>query len=314
MKKQIVAGLLAVTTFAAYAQQSNQENITISRNGKTNEKITVVIDGDKVTINGKPVEEFKGANVQVIRNQNRSITAPRMAKGVRVAAPTIGKTNKALLGVSTTKVAETDGVEITAVTAGGAADKAGLKEGDIITQLGSTNINNPDDLYKAVGSYKPDDKVEITYSRNSKIATTTAILGANNTRAITINREGDFDFDFDFDMPELRELQVIPSEEIVVNGFQWGKPRLGLQVQDLEEGNGVKVISTTENGAAATAGLQPGDIITEINGNSITDVTTLKEATQNAKEGDSLAITYTRNGKIAKTTAKFPKKLKKASL
>src|SRR5947207_11169598 len=85
------------------------------------------------------------------------------------------KTNAAFLGVMTEKTDK--GAKITEVTKGSSAEKAGLKEGDVITKVGEDIIAGPDDLYKAIGKHKPDDKVAITYTTNGKQATASVTLG-----------------------------------------------------------------------------------------------------------------------------------------
>lgn len=59
-----------------------------------------------------------------------------------------GNENRAMLGVTTEKVEE--GAEITSVNKESAADKAGLKENDIITKVDDATISSPDDLSAAV--------------------------------------------------------------------------------------------------------------------------------------------------------------------
>src|SRR5258705_4436293 len=41
-------------------EKTEIRSITINRNGNKDEKIVVEVNGDKVTVNGKPVEEYKG--------------------------------------------------------------------------------------------------------------------------------------------------------------------------------------------------------------------------------------------------------------
>ena len=74
--------------------------------------------------------------------------------------------NTAMLGVVTES--EDDGLKITDVTEGSGADKAGLKEDDIITKVDDKKVDDPDDLTKLIRSHKPGDKVNITYLRDKK--------------------------------------------------------------------------------------------------------------------------------------------------
>ncbi|MCZ2525079.1 S1C family serine protease [Streptomyces sp. HB2AG] len=63
------------------------------------------------------------------------------------------------------------------VTPGGPADKAGLKPGDVITKLDDTVIDSGPTLVSQIWTYKPGDKVKVTYERSGRTATTTLTLG-----------------------------------------------------------------------------------------------------------------------------------------
>ncbi|MGW1228371.1 S1C family serine protease [Streptomyces sp. NPDC001478] len=69
------------------------------------------------------------------------------------------------------------GVAIVGVTSGGAAQKAGLRSGDIITKVGDTPITTITSLAEALASDKPGDKVTVTYLRNDARKTAEVTLG-----------------------------------------------------------------------------------------------------------------------------------------
>ena len=46
-----------------------QKDIIIRKKGDSKEKTTIVIDGDKVTINGKPAEDYKDDDVEIMKEQ-----------------------------------------------------------------------------------------------------------------------------------------------------------------------------------------------------------------------------------------------------
>ncbi len=73
---------------------------------------------------------------------------------------------RTFLGVITQKA--TDGVKITSVIKGSAAEKAGLQKDDIISRVNDKKITSPEDLMEVVKSYKPDDNVKIDYLRDNK--------------------------------------------------------------------------------------------------------------------------------------------------
>ncbi|MFD7867262.1 S1C family serine protease [Streptomyces sp. NPDC057682] len=69
------------------------------------------------------------------------------------------------------------GVAIVSATSGGAAQKAGLRSGDIITKVGDTPITTITSLSEALASDKPGDKVTVTYLRNGAEKTAEVTLG-----------------------------------------------------------------------------------------------------------------------------------------
>ena len=68
--------------------------------------------------------------------------------------------------------AVSEGVYVYSVVEGGAADKAGLQAGDIITGIGDDSISQLSDITAALRSYRAGDTVTITYYRNNQQATT----------------------------------------------------------------------------------------------------------------------------------------------
>ncbi len=69
------------------------------------------------------------------------------------------------------------GVAVVSVGAGGAADKAGLKAGDIITRLNKDPITTMQSLTVALAGLKPGDRAEVTYDRDGSERTATVTLG-----------------------------------------------------------------------------------------------------------------------------------------
>jgi hypothetical protein len=74
------------------------------------------------------------------------------------------------------------GMMLSGVTPGGAAEKAGLQAGDLIIQIGTTEIGNVSDLMYVLQASKPGDKTTITYIRNGKTTKVDAVFGAPRSR------------------------------------------------------------------------------------------------------------------------------------
>lgn len=64
-----------------------------------------------------------------------------------------------------------------------------------------------------------------------------------------------------------------------------------------KEGEGVYVTDVPSDGAAATAGIRKGDVVTKINGKEVTTGPELQEQVTRYKPGDKISLTYLRGGK-----------------
>ncbi|MDT0430246.1 S1C family serine protease [Streptomyces salyersiae] len=69
------------------------------------------------------------------------------------------------------------GVAIVSVSKGGAAAKAGLRAGDIITRIGDTPVTTITSLSEALAGDKPGRKVRLTYTRGEEKKTAEVTLG-----------------------------------------------------------------------------------------------------------------------------------------
>lgn len=74
------------------------------------------------------------------------------------------------------------GIYLRAVESGSPADKAGLKEGDIITKVNGKEVETTAYLKYELYKYKVGDEIEITYKRNNKETTTKVTLGSYDVR------------------------------------------------------------------------------------------------------------------------------------
>lgn len=75
-----------------------------------------------------------------------------------------------------------DGAVIKSLTSDSAASNAGLKEGDVITKFGDKTISSATELTAAVRQQAANSKVEVTYLRNGKEATTEVTLGTSSSK------------------------------------------------------------------------------------------------------------------------------------
>lgn len=367
-----LSALLLATGAAAIAQDDIREEnvkttvnddrvIVIRPKAGADTKLTVEVKGNTVTVNGKPLSEFKDNDVRVTRENRREVRvfstdddarqlrdlamlegdlakqhaelqgqkimldnqmvlrdkmlaekdALRLAGDPRFRTMTITRDfnpNKALLGVSTEKTDE--GVRITNVSDESAADKAGLKEGDIITKIDDTKISTPEDLVKAIGQHKPGDKITVTYKRDKKEQKATATLTKRKMPEAMAFSGAPFE--------TMRDFKIMPDAQSWGPGnsfnFSFNGPRLGIKAQETEDGKGVKVLDVDDESAASKAGIKEGDIITSLDGTEVNDIDKLREVSKTAIEKGNFKVKLQRDGKSEELDVKIPKRLKTGNL
>lgn len=138
--------------------------------------------------------ELVGVNVAIANAGGTSTTGGSIGVGFaipadlaqRVANELIenGTATHGLLGASVRDASSADGsivgaviAEQDGVVAGGAADAAGLRAGDIVTDLDGTPITSSVDLTAQVRLHGAGDEVELTYVRDGRSTTVTVTLG-----------------------------------------------------------------------------------------------------------------------------------------
>lgn len=120
-------------------------------------------------------------------------------------------------------------------------------------------------------------------------------------------------FNFENIMPK---IQGIPR--VAPNGEHWNwsgsSPKLGLSVQDTDDGNGVKVIEVDEESNAAKAGIKTDDLITEVDGKTVKTTDDMVKLIKDSKTKTSIMVKLLRKGKTQNIEVKMPKKIKTADL
>ncbi|MEU5087208.1 trypsin-like peptidase domain-containing protein [Streptomyces sp. NPDC021356] len=110
-------------------------------------------------------------------NQAKYVAQQLIKTGKPVYAK-IGASVSLVEGASGAKITDQDVSGSAAVEAGGPADTAGLKPGDVITKLDDTVVDSGPTLIGEIWTHKPGDKVKITYKRDGKEHTTEVVLGS----------------------------------------------------------------------------------------------------------------------------------------
>jgi serine protease Do len=297
-------------------EKKDVQQIIITRKNDNGEKVVIEVNGDKVTVNGKPIEEYKDKNgdISVHTNKFKSLEGLTRIPGMNAWSQNgdnftflTEDANRAMLGVTTDKVEE--GARIEGITKESGAEKGGLKEHDIITKVDDTKIESPDQLTTAIRKHKPGDKVTITYLRDKKEQKTTVEL--TKWKGMDNFKMDMGDMKFDQIMPKVRTTPGTPYNSYVRTS---GAPKLGLSVQDTDDGKGVKVIEVDNESNAQKAGLKEDDIITEVDGKAVNSTDEIAKIIRESKDKVSVMHKLTRAGKTQNVEVKIPRKIKTADL
>ncbi|HMK25023.1 MAG TPA: PDZ domain-containing protein [Chitinophagaceae bacterium] len=301
-------------------EKKDVQQIIITRKNDKADKVVVEINGDKITVNGKPLDEYKdkdgdiSVRLQKYKEMESLSRIPGMGSNWNYNGDNNFRyfsedANHAMLGVTTEKAEQ--GVTIQDITKESAAEKAGLKENDIITKIDDTKIEDPDGLSAAIKKHKPGEKVTVTYLRDKKEQKVTAELTKWKGMNVFSTTPG-----FKMDMGDMNFDNKLKTMPRMNQNWSWsgGSPKLGLSVQDTDDGKGVKVIEVDDESNAAKAGIKEDDIVTEVDGKAVNTTDEIAKVIRESKDKISVMIKLQRGGKTQNIEVKMPRKIKTADL
>lgn len=200
-----------------------------------------------------------------------------MAKNIAKSLIEKGKVERGFLGVSITSLqgdsktvyTNKEGALITDVEKGSAADKAGLKRGDLVLKVNEKNIKNANDLKNYIGTLSPNEKIVLIYERDGVTKSVTFSLQAQSE---ALSAEGLIDG------LELKDLDK-QSRSNIPNSV-----------------NGVFVSSVKKDSKAENAGFEVGDIIIAVEQNEIKNIQELSNALKANRSKSFIKIWVYRQG------------------
>jgi len=184
-----------------------------------------------------------------------------------------GNVQRAFLGVNIGNLSEAlakelgannlNGVYVGGLTAESSAEKAGIKEKDIIRKIGNKTINNVPELQEEMSQFRPGDKITVTVSRNNKDVKIPVTLK---------NYKG--------------------NEELISHKTESVSKKLGAkftevskkELKNLKIDGGAK-IDQLYNGKLRSVGIREGFIITKVNHQKINSPKQLIASIEKAKGG-----------------------------
>jgi len=201
-----------------------------------------------------------------------------VAKMVSQQLVVSGKVTRGYLGVATfhrdmpqelrqVLHAPQGGALVESVSKDSPADKAGVKEEDVIVKFGKQDIRSFTDLERAVSVTPPGQTVPTQVIRKGKRVTL-------NIHVVTRPAESALA------APNSGARSQVDSNDAGV------KSRYGLTIQDAQDGKGVVVVSVDPRSTAAEAGISAGDRITSVNGQDVNNVREFEQALKKTPEGE----------------------------
>jgi serine protease Do/serine protease DegQ len=146
------------------------------------------------------------------------------------------------------------GAVVTQVTPGSAAEKAGLKSGDVMVEVNGKPIKEAADVRNAIGLLRVGDEVSLTVLRDGKKRELTAVVAETSAKDTAQGKK-------------LHERLAGASFSNIEPGMpMYGKIK-GVLIGDVEQGS-----------PAWRAGLRKGDIITSVNRKEVTNIDELRAA------------------------------------
>ncbi len=134
---------------------------------------------------------------------------------------------------------------------------------------------------------------------------------ANNKTFIYKNyNPGMKDNDFNFKMAPMPRM----DNNFYKFRYNDERPKLGLKIEDTENGSGVKILNVEEGSPADKAGLKKDDIISSVNGEKVSSVDELMDQVNDSEDKTNYNIKATRNNSEMNFEVKIPKKLNSADL
>ncbi len=228
-----------------------------------------------------------------------------MAKSVMEQLIQNGKVRRGMLGVGIQAVTEdnkeqfklkdTKGVLINEVKKGGAAEKAGMKRGDVVVAINGEPTDDLNILRNKVAGMLPGTEVKIKILRDGSEQELSAVLdelNAGGTKEETPdgNNNGE------------NQQRQSESGKLGLN-LQPLTPQIARQLELPADTTGVVVTEVDPNGAAASQGINRGDVIMEINRQPVASLDDVKSALD--KSGDNpILLLISRKGQTIFLTVK----------
>ncbi|NIM18377.1 MAG: PDZ domain-containing protein [Candidatus Aminicenantes bacterium] len=179
----------------------------------------------------------------------------------------------------------THGVRVTKVIKDQAAEKAGIKKGDIIQYFNDEKIRRPSNLVDAVREVKPKTQVKVKLVRDGKNKELTVTLGKLKSGFQWFGIGGDKNVLFVSTKGGYLGVQLHEMDKDLAGYF------------GLKEDEGALILKVEEDSPAEKAGLKSGDVIVQVDKEKIEEPDDVSDILRDMEEGDEVQIQVIRHKK-----------------
>jgi serine protease Do len=234
--------------------------------------------------------EVVGVNAAIISGANTiGFAIPiNVVKEILPQLKSTGKVARGFLGVQPQAITadmvdnlnlkSTRGALIADVVKDSPAEKAGVKPGDVVVGLNGKPVNDNNQLTRDVGVIPPGNTVKLDLVREGKQRTVEAKLAERPDEQESSGRVSSKN-DSNKDSGDLLGLQV-----------QDVTPQLAQRAQVDPNTKGAVVVDVALDSPAGDAGLEPGDVIVELNRKAVATAADYKNAVKSVKKGDTALV------------------------
>jgi len=237
--------------------------------------------------------ELVGINSQILSETGGNIgigfaIPANMAKNVMEQLRTSGKVTRSQLGVTvqpvTSDMAQSLGLKqatgaiVSSVAPGSAAERAGIKQGDVIESFNGHPVHDTNTLRNRVAETAPGTAVDVGILRDGAAKKMTVKLDELNAEK-RARRDGERGERDGHDDKAALGVSVAPLTPELASRLGASKDAHGLVVQDVDP-----------DGRAADAGIQAGDVIESVNRQPVKSVDELRAALKSASDKPTLLL------------------------
>ena len=286
------------------------ENSVVSITTGSGEGSGVVLTDDGyVLTNNHVVESAQGDTVSVVFADGKTATAKIVGTDPRTDLAVVKADG--VSGLTAAKFGDSDATQVgdTVLAIGSPLGLQGSVTSGIISakdrtiQTGGNQQQDPFSQQQQApassisGLLQTDAPINPGNSGGALVNTNGEVIGINT--AIATSGQSSGNIGVGFAIPSNKAKDVADA---LRNGEKVSHPSLGVSVNDAD-GGGALIGAVTANSPAAKAGLQQGDVVKKFGDKAISDSDDLVAAVQSGKVGDTVQITYTRNGQEQTATA-----------